>query len=384
MSVKVKKVITTVGTSLFTNKTDYKREIWEDLKAISEKPAEEWDDYQRYINGIKENIQRYMNQLSSAEITSLNLIKEKLEKKQENVEMDVYLICTDTVVSRLAAEILEDYYKDNNDGIKICFDPEKDVISDLQVKDARAFKQGIVNLIERFEKIREQNYENMVLNITGGFKALIPFMTILGQIHGIPTYYVFEDSETLIEIPAAPISFNKEIFNKYKDEFWQLEEKMMRQDDLDHQFIVDCESCLYIFDDGEVTLNELGTLLWKKFCSKQPKFNIFYCEDKIWRDIQNKKDIKRILQDKFHLIKVRSNKILQKGDHLVYDDGDSPNRIFLFYYSGKVYIYKVFTDHDRYEQYLNSEKFPDEVKNGIIKRAKKRALKIEKEEKINV
>ncbi|MBF0453130.1 MAG: hypothetical protein HQK75_20685 [Candidatus Magnetomorum sp.] len=41
---------------------------------------------------------------------------------------------------------------------------------------------------------------------TGGYKALIPYLTIAGIIYKKPVYYIYEDSEVLLELPPPPLS----------------------------------------------------------------------------------------------------------------------------------------------------------------------------------
>ncbi len=47
-----------------------------------------------------------------------------------------------------------------------------------------------------------------ILNISGGYKIVIPILTLLGQLYDLPLYYNYEDSEELIEIGKMPFSFD--------------------------------------------------------------------------------------------------------------------------------------------------------------------------------
>ena len=67
-----------------------------------------------------------------------------------------------------------------------------------------------------------------------------------------------------------------------------------------------------------------------------------------------------------------------KNGHLVFDDGNNQNRIFYFEEDSNICIYKVFTDHSKYESYLNSSSQLD--KDKIKKESKSRRVeKLEKE-----
>ncbi|MBK8472326.1 MAG: hypothetical protein IPL33_09240 [Sphingobacteriales bacterium] len=74
----------------------------------------------------------------------------------------------------------------------------------------------MVNLVDKIVEIARTDWSNCIFNITGGYKASIPFITILAQIKNSPLYYLFEESEKesyeLIKIPQAPISFDFSLF----------------------------------------------------------------------------------------------------------------------------------------------------------------------------
>lgn len=81
-------------------------------------------------------------------------------------------------------------------------------IAGLQVDDVARFRRvGIQNL---FGTIADLHREagSAVLNITGGFKSVVPYITLYGLLYRLPVVYVFERSPTLIELPPAAVSFD--------------------------------------------------------------------------------------------------------------------------------------------------------------------------------
>jgi len=209
----MEKVITTIGTSLFENAlSDIGNN--DHYEYIKKKTSNEWKSCSERIERLKSVLIKWLEQhsLGTAELKSLGKIKELFKN-----ELDVLLLATDSVTSRLAAEILKEHYKGNDKNIIISFDPDKDVITGLQVNNSRTFeKEGLVNLIERIEEFTQGYYQDVVINITGGYKAVIPYLTIYGQVNNIPLYYIFEDTDSLIKIPQGPIDINWGIFEKYK------------------------------------------------------------------------------------------------------------------------------------------------------------------------
>jgi putative CRISPR-associated protein (TIGR02619 family) len=153
------------------------------------------------------------NSQASAEIKSIAAIRQETGE-----ELDVHLVSTDTVLSRLAAEIIRDLLREaTGSGTEVIFDPNTDCIKGLQVGDAREFfRQGMVNLVQRLEEICGGYFGNVIFNITGGYKASIPYLTIMAQVNGAPICYIFEDTNKLIWIPQAPVDINWGLFEKYR------------------------------------------------------------------------------------------------------------------------------------------------------------------------
>lgn len=224
-------IITTVGASLFTNYLEDPEEpefIKADYKSIKDSLHREWGHKDARIRSIKDNpkfrswISRNLND-SCAEIASLyKIIKHLLE---DNIK--IRLLATDTVPSRLAAELIMEQtipHPVTGEEIPVDFYPNRDVIPGLRVDDAKVFqKDGLHNFIRRFIGLNKQ-YGPLILNITGGYKGLIPYLTLIGQIHKVPVMYKFEDSDALITIPQLPINFDWELAVEYGDQLRDINE----------------------------------------------------------------------------------------------------------------------------------------------------------------
>lgn len=282
-----KKVITPVGTSLFLNYQDNKKDITSDYETIKYLPASEWDEYKdAECHEIKKRVQpwaeRNLHNNASAEITSiLNILRE------EQTDLVVYLLASETIVSRLAAKILKEVLGKHQDKhgktVTIRFDPKQDVIKGLQVWNKGDFEHtGMIELVKRMnqitvsfcvtdstltqlrkksvptdilnvlEKIKGEEYnveedvlrklqeniapenveqyrslvidklailsgkyEHTILNITGGFKATLPYLTIMGQIYNMPACYTFEETQHVIRIPKLPVQFDRDFAERY-------------------------------------------------------------------------------------------------------------------------------------------------------------------------
>lgn len=318
-------VITTVGTSLFDN---YKKACAElgtsFLKPIEIAPKIKNGDAQnisfekknsRFSKGI--DVSNIKNAVSDFFITA----KIKAEKKQDNEwhwtkdnegnfnthasaeiksiikiweenskpEMTIQLLCTDTVLSVLAAQIIKEWVdsekvKTEYQGIKIEFNYQSDYVPKLKVDNANKNQlfEGLDNLIEKIRKYTEkQSSENVILNITGGYKGFIPILTIVAQLEGFTLNYLYEEGEDVISIKRLPISFDwsiAEIYHEYltnKDLLKTLSEEDEILEYLKHSGSIDSDRKL-------TTLGKLFSEYIKKHLPERSDVLGHYMEHKLF------------------------------------------------------------------------------------------------------
>ena len=291
----MKKIITMVGTSLFENYLERcsSDTNFENAYSYFKNNKIKANDLDKELNR-KGNIEKKLkenyfknNPNASAEIKSFIKLKEEL-----NEELEIYLLYSDTALSRLAAEIIHkclDEYKPY-DELKNCEVKKPIKIEKLQVWNRSEFNDGMVNLIQKIEDISQGYWENVIINITGGYKATIPYLAILAQVNRCPIYYIFEDTDALIKIPYIPIDIKKSIFENHRNFFRKLErEKILElpqglsEDEKDDIF------SLLEQTDNLFALNPLGIILWEKY---KRFFEIIYIsdlvQDYITQDTQRK------------------------------------------------------------------------------------------------
>ena len=195
-------IITPVGTSLFTNGGKVNSTIANISDAIKDKREDAWDDYSSFIELLRSESERFIDIegiSASAELQSSTEIQNAL-----NHAITVRLIATDTIASRLAAEVLLTQTSTVlNNQVSVEFDYRHDVIRGLQVESATEFSEtGIRFLFERLNSIRGNIEDNnpLAVNITGGYGATVPILTVFARINRVPLYYYFENATELIEI----------------------------------------------------------------------------------------------------------------------------------------------------------------------------------------
>jgi len=181
----------------------------------------------------------------------------------------------------LAVEKYLKYYRDN-----IYVKTEK--IPGLQVVDAELFrKEGVVNFVKRILKeVESYDASNIILNPTGGFKALVPYTVLLGMLKGIKCEYIFEQSTTLLELPPLPIEFKRSQFDTYKDLF----EKIERETEISlaewEERVPYAErkilESLVEFSNGQVTISAVGFLFLEEL--RKPSVLVPFLSQKAIRD----------------------------------------------------------------------------------------------------
>ncbi|MBK8563983.1 MAG: hypothetical protein IPN76_11735 [Saprospiraceae bacterium] len=83
------------------------------------------------------------------------------------------------------------------------------------MQDAERFQNyGFVNLVELIVDLKK-GCDDTILNISGGYKALIPPLTLMAQLEKMPLLYLYEDSSKLIEIGPLPINFDWGVIEEF-------------------------------------------------------------------------------------------------------------------------------------------------------------------------
>lgn len=201
-----KLVITTVGTSLLDKKGLEGTKGW-----IEKKSNGEIDNLiaGKSLGGQKEKdmkVQEYLeNNLQlkdySAEIASLKLIN--LNKNEDRV----ILLFSDTSSCAFCARSNAIYISKYIAQCELGNGQDKDVrkIHGMEAKEAKKFVEGLPrlkDLLDEFEQQANAQKRELVFNITGGYKGLIPLITFFSRRLPHKTlYYLYQESELITITP---------------------------------------------------------------------------------------------------------------------------------------------------------------------------------------
>jgi putative CRISPR-associated protein (TIGR02619 family) len=231
MAAKPLCIISTVGSSLFTNKDNlwlrsqydaFMRLSEDDRPSLSDICNKDWRAdqtaagqlYQAGIKGLRERDSEELRKVSA----ELNVIDRLLPDRGRDVNTQLHFLCTETSEGVMAGRILRDFCHEFFGGQKGTIS----IIEGLQVKDGKRFRRvGLPTLLSKIynllDKAPSGTYER-IFNVTGGFKAVVPYLTIVGMLEDdVQLDYMYEQSPDLIQLKPIGVRFDYKAFEQYYD-----------------------------------------------------------------------------------------------------------------------------------------------------------------------
>lgn len=215
-------------------------------------------------------------------------IRERVESKRQNSGKDPFLDVISAEIKSLraiGAEPGDDVFllhTPTQDG-EICADiiaelllSEMDIkarlrrIEKLQVADAVAFRrEGVDNLFSVLKELTAghdyDDQKSVFLNVTAGYKAIVPYVTLFGLLRRFDVVYIFERSDALIRLPPLPVQYDFEHLERASEAIRLLREAGVMPAEDFFRAIPDLEhadrrwyECLLESDNGSVTLSAIA------------------------------------------------------------------------------------------------------------------------------
>ncbi len=129
----------------------------------------------------------------------------------------------------------------------------------------------------------------MILNPTGGFKALVPYTVLVGMLKRASCRYIFEQSEALLDLPPLPIQLDRAPFEVFRAVFERIERETTIS-------LKDWESAVPYSDrptieplvehaGDEITLSSVGLLFLDEM--RTPSQFVPFLSQKAWDECLN-------------------------------------------------------------------------------------------------
>ena len=205
-------LITTVGTSLLTNRDD---RPWE------------WS----FRN--KENLPRpeiVDEWLATADPVKVSAEMNTLHRRAIGEADRISFLHSDTPEGKYCSERLGTYYTDKCRAVKQC------VLSALSYRDQSFAQRGLKSLISvTLHEIREARELSLtpIFCATGGFKAEIAFLNILGALLNIEVYYIHELHREEVQLPRLPLAWDTDYVIQHQDFFEWIKEDMRKSTEVE-------------------------------------------------------------------------------------------------------------------------------------------------------
>jgi putative CRISPR-associated protein (TIGR02619 family) len=168
---------------------------------------------------------------ASAELNSLiNIVEENNAASSRGNRFD--FLVSQTPDGALSGRIIADFCSEYFTDVHV----EVHVVEGLQVHDARLFKRsGSIDLISRIYRILKDTPNGTytrIFNPTGGFKAAIPYLTLIGMLEDVRLHYIFERSEELLQLGHLPVRLSFDAIEVGFDTLVSLEANTLSETEL--------------------------------------------------------------------------------------------------------------------------------------------------------
>lgn len=364
----MKTYICSVGTSASQDVIKNEEFLKKHLPQKKEKPSRLDANIVQELGGVEETVkamkpfflaldyknEEHLRKGLSAEIHSL--VRCQLDKSDK-----VFLLYSDTPDGEVCAKLVEEYLLEK----KLCEEVKIEKIEGLQIDEPGKFRsRGVPNYLEAVIGIGEKmGWPQSTLNPTGGYKALVPYTTLLGMIFGAEVCYIFDNSKELLHLPPLPIDFDDTKLNPLLPAMERIEKETAireaefwgttpQEDRIQYKYLVEKDN------QGLVTLSAIGLLVYKRLTKNLPRQQL-----KIYLSLQAWEDLKKAPSDwdvKGFLNRLRTRSDAEKYLHKREDDtlwlkpGNTSDRYRIELENDKLLVFRILS-HEEYDRSVNRE-----------------------------
>lgn len=239
-------LITTVGTSLLTNRDD--------------RPWAGWDVRRNDRLPEPEVVDAWLDQADPARASAETNTWQALGLEEGD---RVVLLHSDTVEGKYCAERLLRYLQ-----ARRCREASLGPLTALTYKTGSFAQRGLRSLVsEAIKGIRQARKMGLepVLCATGGFKAEIAFLNLLGALLQVEVCYIHEQFREIVRLPRLPLVWDPEFVARNADFFEWIDAEPRPSVEVENRLKGRHELRPLVEDDpdGHTYLNAAGDLLFR-------------------------------------------------------------------------------------------------------------------------
>lgn len=206
-------LITTVGTSLLTNRDDrpWKWSHWNQEEPLPDPVlVDAW--------------------LATADPVKVSAEMNTLHRRQIDKTDQISFLHSDTPEGKYCSKRLGAYYANK------CRDVRQCVLSALSYRDKSFAQRGLKSLISvTLQEIRYARKRGLtpIFCATGGFKAEIAFLNLLGALLNIEVYYIHELHREEVLLPRLPLTWDTDYVLQHQDFFEWITEDLRKSPEVE-------------------------------------------------------------------------------------------------------------------------------------------------------
>lgn len=237
-------IICTVGTSLLSNRDN--------------RPWAGWSPRDKSPLPDKHEVD---NWLKTADVNAASAETNTISRLDLNENDSIVLLHSDTVEGRFCAEKLKNFYDRKVRSAKLV------PIGQLGYS-ATQFTSGLKALVNEVIKLVHQGQENRLQTrfcATGGFKAEIVFLNLIGALLGVEVVYIHEQHGELVRLPRLPLTWDTEFVTQNDDFFRWIDEEPRNSIEVESwlKSRPELRTLVEDDDDGYTYLSAAGDLLYR-------------------------------------------------------------------------------------------------------------------------
>ncbi len=238
--------ITTVGTSLLTNRDDRRWAGWNGRTGDPLPPRDEVDQW-----------------LASADLEVASAETNTLRCIGISPEDQIRLLHSDTPEGRFCSERLQTLYT----SVMQCRQVDARPLTSLGYDHGSFSQKGLRALVnEATAAVRDAHRMSLVpvFSATGGFKAEIAFLNLLGALLDVEVYYIHEKFRDIVRLPRLPLKWDTDWILQHRKFFEWIDDEPRRTKDVASRLKAnpDIAPLVEAAEDGNSYLNAAGHLVF--------------------------------------------------------------------------------------------------------------------------